>query len=129
MVETSTVAGEKAATENVVKFCEGTPLDPTLPGDVAFKPASVMDKAQLMFDCLSWRTFVALNWPAKEGERGVPDTQKSIGDTSGLRVWESYRTMFETFQPANPEWKLDQVNWNDPVPFDPVCGEEEGHEG
>ena len=34
------------------------------------------------FDDYSWRAFIALNWPAKMGVRGVPDECKKIGDLS-----------------------------------------------
>src|SRR5690348_15782117 len=32
------------------------------------------------FDTYSWRIFIALNWPAAQGQRGVPDGAKSISD-------------------------------------------------
>src|ERR1700722_5194061 len=35
-----------------------------------------------VFDDYSWRAFIALNWPAKKGIRGVADESKRIGDTS-----------------------------------------------
>jgi hypothetical protein len=47
------------------------------------------------FDDFSWREFVALNWPALGGQRGVPDPSKSVGD-SGQRVWETWKTAYET---------------------------------
>lgn len=127
---TSTVPSEQAATKNVVSFCENTPITATVPGDVAFKPMDIMKKdgaakTQLMFDCLSWTSFLAMNWPAEAGQRGVPDTKKNLAD-GGERVWESYREVFEIFQPANPNWTLDNVSWNDPEHFDPVCKQEPG---
>jgi hypothetical protein len=126
---TLTVASEKAASRNVAAFCEGTPIGPILPGDVAKNPGSVpMDRRQLMFDCLSWRSFLALNWPnlpepqhPKENSwRGVPDPSKSIVD-SGPRVWETYRAVFETFQPNDPKWTLKDQNWNATEHYAPVC--------
>lgn len=122
---TSNVPAESAATQNVAKFCDGLPIDPTVPGDVALSPEKVAkefgpEKTQLMFDCLSWRSFMALNWPAEEGQRGKPDTSKTINDP-GERVWESYREIFEIFQPDNPNWTLANQDWNSPEHFDPVC--------
>ncbi len=127
---TSQVPPEQAATTNVVKFCEGLPIDPTVPGDVALDPEKAKqqygpEKTQLMFDCLSWRSFVALNWPAQPDQRGQPDTGKKITD-SGERVWESYREIFEIFQPDNPDWTLSNRDWNSPEHFDPVCGQQPG---
>lgn len=126
---TATVAAEAAATTNVAKFCTDTPVDSILPRDVAFDPTKLSsDQAQLMFDCLSWRSFVALNWCAEtEAEsgndwRGTPKTNSKITD-EGPRVWETYRSVFEVFQPDDPKWSLKNQNWNDPEPFDPVCNE------
>ena len=128
---TSHVPSEQAATTNVVKFCQGSPLDPNVPGDVALNPATVITnqgpaQAQLMFDCLSWRSFIALNWPALSTQRGAPDKNKSIADRQKPKVWETYREIFEVFQPANPQWSLDDVDWNSPTSLDPVCGSDHG---
>lgn len=103
-------------------FCDDvTSLSPDRPQDVLFDPASVsVDIVQRMFDCYGWETFVALNWPAKADERGVPDTTKSISD-GGDRVWETYKQVYEVFQPLDPNWTLDDKNWNDPQPLPPEC--------
>src|SRR5262245_34543025 len=54
--------------------CESIALNDRIPSDVAGDPASVsVADAQTMFDCLSWQTFVALNWPARDDCRGVPN--------------------------------------------------------
>jgi hypothetical protein len=52
------------------------------------------------FEDFSWRTFVALNWPAVEGKRGVPDTAKKLGDNAPGVVWESWKAAYELFQPG-----------------------------
>jgi len=59
-------------------LCDGvTALQASMPPDVAHSPDSVSrDDAQRMFDCLSWQTFVALNWPANGQCRGTPDTDQ-----------------------------------------------------
>ena len=107
---TITVGKETKATKYVANDCADLPISTVVPQDVEFNPASKSPaKAQLMFDCLSWRTFVALNQPAVQGE---PD---------GPRVWETYRSVFETFQPGQPKWTLRNQSWDDPEPFDPVC--------
>jgi hypothetical protein len=54
-----------------------------------------------VFDDYSWRAFIALNWPAKPGIRGVPDETKKIGDYSapGAKVvWGTWKTEGELFQ-------------------------------
>lgn len=109
------VAPEQKADVNVANDCVGLPIGSVVPGDVATNPASLSpEKAQLMFDCLSWRSFVALNWPA-QGEAAQRITEE------GPRVWETYRSVFETFQPDDPKWKLQDRSWDDPKSFDPVC--------
>jgi hypothetical protein len=54
------------------------------------------------FDNYSWRSFIALNWPAKSGpaNRGLPDTNKSFGDAAGPRAWMTWKSRYEVFQPG-----------------------------
>jgi hypothetical protein len=47
------------------------------------------------FDAYSWRLFIALNWPAADNKRGEPDTNRSIGDVIGPRVWETWKSASE----------------------------------
>jgi hypothetical protein len=54
----------------------------------------------------AWQQFVALNWPAADGVRGVPDTNKTIGQ-SGDVVWHTWKTPYEIFYPNGqtpPPW-------------------------
>jgi hypothetical protein len=58
------------------------------------------------FDDLSWRTFLALNWPAIDAKRGAADSSKNPGGTSPV-VWETWKAGYELFRPdgAPPsEW-------------------------
>jgi hypothetical protein len=51
-----------------------------------------------VFDDYSWRAFIALNWPAKTGVRGLPDELKKIGDASdpGAKVvWGTWKADYE----------------------------------
>ena len=43
-------------------------------------PSSVMtpEQARPFFDDFSWRTFIALNWPAAPGKRGVRQTRSVL---------------------------------------------------
>jgi hypothetical protein len=51
------------------------------------------------FDNYSWRSFIALNWPAMTGaaNRGRPDRAKAFGDP-GPRVWTTWKSRYEIFQ-------------------------------
>lgn len=77
------------------------------------------------FDDYSWRAFVALNWPAKPGFRGVPDETKRVGDPSdaGSRVvWETWKADYETVGPDGTvptEWlSFDGLTPSSALPFD-----------
>lgn len=79
----------------------------TSPPDVAI-PDGFSDNPIAFFDDFSWRTFLALSWPAQTGARGQPDTQRILGDATGPRVWETWKADYEIFQPngAPPsEWQ------------------------
>ena len=52
---------------------------------------------QLLFDLLSWRTFVALNWPVDAA--GNP--QPKITDPS-RKLWDTWRPDLDTFLPDEP---------------------------
>jgi hypothetical protein len=55
-------------------------------------------QADTGFDCQMWQAFIYLNWPAMQGQRGVPDPNKRFG-TPGTTVWETYKTVHEVFLP------------------------------
>jgi hypothetical protein len=63
------------------------------PGEIPFR----------YFDDYSWRTFIALVWPALPGQRGMPDSSRKIGEPAGALVFESYKSDWETFQPNGAE--------------------------
>jgi hypothetical protein len=48
------------------------------------------------FDDYSWRIFIAMVWPARQGQRGVPDTGQTIS-APGPRVFETYKSAWEVF--------------------------------
>ena len=109
---------------NLVSQCENLYLSTQVPADVAVDP-SMDPMAQRMFDCLSWRSFIALNQPNRDpGQsapwRGLPKQNANIADP-GDRVWETYQSVFETFQPNVPGWTLENRSWNDAVPIASVC--------
>lgn len=54
------------------------------------------------FDYFSWQSFIALNWPATAGQRGVPNQPANpsvfLGAPSGAPVvWGSYKDTFDLF--------------------------------
>lgn len=48
------------------------------------------------FDDYSWKTFIALVWPAKPSERGAADPGQQVNG-QGPRVFETYKALWETF--------------------------------
>lgn len=88
-----------------------TPLPPTispqLPNDVNL-PAQLPPGIPFQFfDDFSWRSFVALVWPAQQGQRGVPDTTKTVGGAGPL-VFETFKADWEVFQPNGAQ----PSDWN-----------------
>jgi hypothetical protein len=83
-----------------------------VPADVSL-PAGFSGNGVAYFDDYSWRAFIAEVWPAQSGQRGVPDTTKSVGD-AGPRVFETYKALSEVFHndgSAPPDWNVyDQAN-------------------
>ncbi|HEX8396748.1 MAG TPA: hypothetical protein VF644_04945 [Pyrinomonadaceae bacterium] len=88
-----------------------TPLPPTispqLPNDVNLPSQLPPGIPFQFFDDFSWRSFVALVWPAQQGQRGVPDTTKTVGDAGPL-VFETFKADWEVFQPNGAQ----PSNWN-----------------
>lgn len=54
------------------------------------------------FDDVMWKRFIELNWPAASGaqHRGEADLSRPLGDTTGPRVWMTWKSRFEIFQPG-----------------------------
>jgi hypothetical protein len=86
---------------------------PNVPADVCV-PVGFPGNPIQFFDDFSWKSFVALVWPALNGQRGKPDPSKHVGDTTGPLVFETFKADWELFQ-ANPS------DWNTFSPDNP-CG-------
>ncbi|MBT2337719.1 MULTISPECIES: hypothetical protein [Pseudomonas] len=71
--------------------------------------APAANASQDLFDQYSWQLFIALNWPAQNGQRGDPDCSKQPGDP-GYTVWQTYKTVAEIFLPQG----ADPGPWNTP---------------
>jgi hypothetical protein len=69
-----------------------TPLSPVgIPTDVCGPEFNFTE-----FGAMAWQTFKTLAWPAHE--RGIPDEGRPITDMKGPRVFETYKSDWETFQ-------------------------------
>jgi hypothetical protein len=68
------------------------------PADVCI-PSGFPGNPIAFFDDYSWRAFIAMVWPAAQGQRGVPDTSKTVGTVSGPLVFETFKADWEVFQP------------------------------
>jgi hypothetical protein len=83
----------------VAAQCPGSPVhvinSPEIPADVCI-PEGFTAVPVDYFDDYSWRTFLAMIWPAANGQRGVPDTRKTAGG-AGPRVFETYKSLWEVF--------------------------------
>ena len=93
------------------------------PADVPFNPLEIWQASptvtKKMFDCLSWQTFLGLNWRAKAGDenRGMPDTNaklQGLGTDSSPRVWETFMPVYSLFQAEQPDWNPSKDIWTDP---------------
>lgn len=59
---------------------------------------AVCDRNLTVFGNIAWQTFKTLVWPATTGRRGEWDTTRPITDMNGPRVFETYKSDWETFQ-------------------------------
>lgn len=72
----------------------------TLVGSDVCEPTSGVSGVPFRyFDDYSWRTFIALVWPAKAGQRGIADPAQNLGVSGVPLVFETYKADWETFQP------------------------------
>jgi hypothetical protein len=85
-----------------------------VPSDVCV-PSGFPGNPIQFFDDFSWKSFVALVWPALTDQRGKPDPAKKVGDTSGPLVFETFKADWELFQ-------ADPTGWNS-FPTANPCGD------
>jgi hypothetical protein len=96
---------------------------PEIPKDVSI-PKEFQGNPIEFFDDYSWRTFIALVWPALKDQRGLPDTNAGITVGSpGPRVFETYKANWELFHDDGSA----PADWNkfEPKEFNP-CGVDTG---
>ena len=82
-------------------FAQGPP-PAVSPDPLADVPIATPGDDLLFFYNYSWRSFIALNWPAQKGPagRGLPDRRRAFGDIDGPRVWMTWKSRYEIFQPG-----------------------------
>jgi hypothetical protein len=66
-----------------------------MPADVCI-PDGFIEVPVNYFDEFSWRSFLAMVWPAAPGHRGIADADKPVG-SPGPRVFETMKSLWEVF--------------------------------
>jgi hypothetical protein len=79
-----------AARSTIAPPAQSSKLSWIIPQDL---PATPTQADAVTF---AWQSFVAVNWPAKAGMRGVPDQSKLIG-LPGTVVWQTWKVPEEIF--------------------------------
>lgn len=101
------------------------PLKSEPPADASFTPGDPeQGKAGEDLPEMSrfaWESFVALNWPAKAGERGVPDPDNPFRDTSKPVVWGTWKSLDELFPRTKDRPDAEPTPW-DSFEAEPVVG-------
>lgn len=100
-------------------------LSGNVPSEVFFPGGPSTDNVtnRTAFDEFSWQTFIALSWPVKEGDAGVPlnpddaSTFLSMKNTTAV-VWTSYKNQWDLFNQGNNVPSA----WGDPNDPIGVCG-------
>lgn len=75
------------------------PAATLVPDDACIPSSASVPQAFAYFDDYSWRAFIALVWPALNGQRGAPDPSQPLTATGVPLVFETYKADWETFQP------------------------------
>lgn len=100
--------------------CPSIPIvttdSPQPPSDVCIPDGFGGNPIQF-FDDYSWRTFISMVWPVLNGQRGIPDSTRKVGDSSTPLVFETLKNDWELFQPDGGV----PSSWNDFAGANP-CG-------
>ena len=94
----ATILSASAPRVPAAQACPAEPvpaISAVLPPDVCI-PDGFKDVAVPYFDDYSWRTFIALVWPAAPGRRGVAASTMPLA-ARGPRVFETFKAMWEVF--------------------------------
>lgn len=123
IVRSASAQSEKTETLSPAVLSGHVPLTVKIPSSV-----TTPEEARPFFDAFSWRSFIALNWPAAPfPARGVPeepdDPAVFLEVPAGAHpvVWSTYKEEFELFDQGEHR----PTPWNSPViPINP-CGDTE----
>lgn len=63
----------------------------------AIAPIDITQQSQALADSFSWRTFIAMNWPANGSTCGPDTTGGTILSGAGPVVWETYLSVDQVF--------------------------------
>jgi hypothetical protein len=89
---------------------------PYPPSDASPPPATLGNPQKMLpyFDDYSWKTFLAMVWPAARGRRGVPDERQTVASQMKPKVFETFKAAWEVFH-ADKNGHLDgspPADWN-----------------
>ncbi|MES2113305.1 MAG: hypothetical protein V4577_31425 [Bacteroidota bacterium] len=73
-------------------------ISSVVPTDVSPEVDTFQGNPIAFFDDYSWRLFIAMVWPAKAGERGLPDNTLSLDQPNTPKVFETYKSDWEIFK-------------------------------
>lgn len=65
--------------------------------DNTSKSSDWIEEHQKKVDENAWKTFISLMWPANDNTRGEANADAAINDTSNLRVWETWKELYEVY--------------------------------
>ncbi len=94
---------------------------------VDFGGADTDDATVAVFCDFSWQSFIALNWPSQDWpaipQRGIPDKTLDFSETFRPRVWETWKSGFETIPKQPSHGSIVQpLLWNQVGDATPVGG-------
>jgi hypothetical protein len=90
----------------ITQGCSLNKVEARISNKDAILPSDIIGNAQPVADTFSWKTFIAMNWPANNNQCG-PDTTNgtTILTGKGPVVWETYLSSDQVFvaPPASPD--------------------------
>jgi hypothetical protein len=93
LVKTPTPDAASPSTSTTAATCQGIQLDAPCDPRPYFETYAQNEQ----FEEFAWDLFLYMNWPAKAGVRGEPDTTKNLTDRA-TTTWETWKDLRETFR-------------------------------
>jgi len=84
----------------ITQGCSLSKVKATISNKDAIPPSDILGNTQQIADTFSWKTFIAMNWPANSNQCG-PDTTNgtTILTGKGPVVWETYLSSDQVLLP------------------------------